>query len=215
MKTEQVKFWEGSFGKSYTDRNTLTHEAWNQAYVEKYGITKLELNNKLLEELPRDSKILEVGCNTGQQLEGLQRQGFTQLYGIELQWYAVEQARSLLNRVNVVQGSGFDLPFRDNYFDVVCTNGVLIHIAPDDLPRIMREMHRCSARYIMGFEYYAEQTQSIDYRGNQGFMWKADYAQLFQQHLPDLRLVRKEVVPYVTEAEKGNEDCLYLLEKPC
>ena len=213
MKTEQTKFWEGEFGKSYTNRNTLNHEDWNQSYVEKYGITKLELNNRLIGHLPKDSKILEVGCNTGQQLEGLQRQGFSQLYGIELQWYAVEQARSLLEQVNILQGSGFDLPFRDRYFDLVCTNGVLIHIAPDDLPTIMEEMYRSSNRYIMGFEYYANEVTEINYRGNQGFMWKADYAQLFQNQFPDLKVVKKEVVPYIVEAERGNEDCLYLLEK--
>lgn len=213
METKQTQFWQGNFGKSYTDRNTLGHESWNQSYVEKYGTTKLALNDKLIGDLPRDSKILEVGCNTGQQLEGFQRQGFTQLYGVELQWYAVEQAQSRLHHINVLQGSGFDLPFRDNYFDLVCTNGVLIHISPDDLPRIMKEMCRCTRRYIMGFEYYAEETQSINYRGNDGFMWKADYARLFCDYLSNLQTVKKEIVPYVSEAERGNEDCLYLLEK--
>lgn len=213
METEQTQFWKGKFGKSYTDRNTLTHEDWNRAYVDKYGMTKLALNEKLMDSLPRDSKILEVGCNTGQQLEGLQKMGFTQLYGIELQWYAVKRAQSMLDGVNILQGSGFDLPFRDNYFDLVCTNGVLIHISPNDLPRIISEMYRCSRRYIMGFEYYAEEMQSINYRGNDGFMWKADYAQLFCDYLPNLQIAKKEVVPYISKAEQGNEDCLYLLEK--
>lgn len=156
------------------------------------------MNRRLIGSLPKDSKILEVGCNTGMQLRGLQANGFTHLYGIELQWYAVERAKAQLKHVNVIQGSGFDMPFKDNYFDVVCTNGVLIHIAPDDLPRIMSEIYRCSNRYIMGFEYYAEQTQDINYRNNQGVLWKADYAQLFK-----------------SETEKGNKNCLYLLEKSC
>ena len=124
-----------------------------------------------------------------------------------------QRAQSLLDGVNVLQGSGFDLPFRDNYFDLVCTNGVLIHISPDDLPRIMSEMCRCSRRYIMGFEYYAKEMQNINYRGNEGFLWKADYAQKFCDHLPNLQIVKKEIVPYVSETEQGNEDCLYLLEK--
>lgn len=121
METEQMQFWKGDFGKSYTDRNTLSHEAWNQGYLDRYGITKLAMNEKLIGHLPKDIK--------------------------------------------------------------------------------------------MGFEYYAEETQGINYRGNDGYMWKADYTRLFCNHLPNLRVVKKEVIPYLSDNERGNEDCLYLLEK--
>ncbi len=51
------------------------------------------MNAAFIGELPREARILEVGCNTGMQLVGLQAMGFTNLYGIELQAYAVEKAR--------------------------------------------------------------------------------------------------------------------------
>ncbi len=213
LSTEQQEFWKGDFGRQYTDRNTRAHEEWNEFYIKLYGKTKMELNTAFLGHLAPDSPILEVGCNTGQQLEALKRQGFTNLYGVEVQWYAVEKAKSLLQNINVIQGSAFDLPFRDQYFQVVCTNGVLIHIAPADLPRIMDEMYRCSAKYIMGFEYYAPQLTAINYRGNEGFLWKGNYAQLFMDRFPDLRLAKVEMLPYITEAEKGNTDQMFLLEK--
>ena len=69
------------------------------------------------------------------QLDGLQRSGWTNLWGIELQEYAVELSKHYTNHVNIVQASGFDIPFKDNFFDLVVTNGVLIHIAPADLLR--------------------------------------------------------------------------------
>jgi pseudaminic acid biosynthesis-associated methylase len=147
------------------------------------------------------------------QLRGLQRAGFSNLYGIELQPYAVEQAKQTTRGINIVQGSGFDLPFRDGYFDLVCTSGVLIHVAPSDLPKFMSEMVRCSGRFIWGYEYYSEELTSIPYRGNDGFLWKADYASLFQRQFPDLRLAKKSLFPYVDEAERGNVDCMFLLEK--
>ncbi|MFC7668501.1 pseudaminic acid biosynthesis-associated methylase [Hymenobacter humi] len=115
--------------------------------------------------------------------------------------------------MNILQGSGFDLPFKDNYFDVVCTNGVLIHIAPEHLPRIMGEMVRCSGRYIMGYEYYAPETTPIKYRGNEGFLWKTDFAQVFLNNFPELRLVKQKLYPYINDAERGNQDVVYLLEK--
>jgi len=213
MKTKQIEFWSGEFGEEYTERNSYDSEGWDNFYISNWGISKPEMNNRFLGHLPKDARILEVGSNTGMQLNGLQRNGFTNLYGIELQKYAVERSKEFTKDVNVIQGSGFDIPFKDEFFDMVCTNGVLIHIAPDDLFKIMGEMYRTSKKYIWGFEYFAEELVDINYRGNSGFLWKADYAKLFLTQFPDLKLVKKEMFPYVSETEKGNVDCMYLLEK--
>ena len=211
-KTAQIEFWKSDFGKEYTDRSSfLTAEDWDQLYIKTWGITKPEMNKLFLDHLPRTSKILEVGCNTGMQLNGLQRMGFENLYGIELQPYAAEQAKKFTKNINIVCGSGFDLPFKDKYFDLVCTNGVLIHISPNDLPKIMGEMYRCSNKYIWGFEYYSEKLTEINYRGHENYLWKADYASLFMQQFPDLKLVKREKYPYVESPE--NVDHMYLLEK--
>ncbi len=86
MKTQQIYFWSGNFGREYTDRNTMNHEAWNQQYVEKYGISRLDINHELLWDLPKNLRILEVGCNTGQQIEALRQFGFENITGIELQF---------------------------------------------------------------------------------------------------------------------------------
>lgn len=213
QQTQQENFWAGDFGREYTNRNSRPLDEWNTFYRTIFGHTKLEMNAEFLSDLSRQARILEVGCNTGMQLVGLQAAGFEQLYGIELQAYAVEKAREFVRGANILQGSGFDLPFKDNYFDVVCTNGVLIHIAPADLPRIMAEMVRCSGRYLMGFEYYATETTPIKYRGNEGFLWKTDFAQVFLNNFPELRLVKQKLYPYIAETERGNQDVVYLLEK--
>ena len=107
--------------------------------------------------------------------------GFTNLHGIELQDYAVKKANELTKGINIIQGSGFEIPFGDNSFDLVYTHGVLIHINPNDLPKIMGEMNRVSSKYIWGFEYFNEETKQIPYRGHDGFMWKADYCDMFQK----------------------------------
>ena len=213
ITTQQEQFWSGEFGQQYTDRNTRDRDEWNDFYRQNWGLTKSEMNARFTSGWLPETRILEVGCNTGMQLRGLQDAGFTNLYGVELQAYAVEKAKQSTQHINIIQGSGFDLPFRDGFFDVVCTNGVLIHIAPDDLPAIMDEMVRCSRRYIWGFEYYSPELTTIPYRGNEGFLWKADYAALFQQRHPSLRLVKQELFPYVSAGESGNIDYMYLLEK--
>ncbi len=211
--TQQEQFWAGDFGQQYTDRNTRDPQEWDAFYRQILGLTKTDMNAQFIGDLPRDARILEVGCNTGMQLVGLQNMGFTNLYGVELQPYAVEKAKQHTSGINIIQGSGFDLPFRDGFFDVVCTNGVLIHIAPNDLPRIMGEMVRCSRRYIWGYEYYNSELTEIRYRGNEGFLWKADYAAVFEQHFPELHVVKRALFPYVDATEQGNVDSMYLLEK--
>ncbi|MGI8952500.1 MAG: pseudaminic acid biosynthesis-associated methylase [Chitinophagaceae bacterium] len=213
IHTKQEEFWLGEFGKQYTERNSKNDNEWDDFYRKNYGLTKLEMNELFIGDFERDYKILEAGCNYGLQLRGLQRMGFNQLYGIELQPFAVEKAKALTSEINIIQGSGFDIPFKNNYFDIVCTHGVLIHISPDNLEKFMDEMHRCSKKYIWGFEYFSEKVMSVNYRGNEGFLWKADYAQIFLERFPDLKLLKKEFYPYVSDSEKGNVDCMYLLEK--
>jgi pseudaminic acid biosynthesis-associated methylase len=213
METNQIKFWTGDFGKEYTDRNSRSQNEWDQFYLENYGITKVDMNQQFIGAVDKSAKILEVGCNTGMQLAGLQRMGFENLYGIEIQAYAVQKAKEFTQNINIIQGSGFDIPFKDNYFDIVCTNGVLIHIDPNDLPLMMAEMVRCTKKYIWGFEYHADSVTNINYRGNEGFLWKADYSELFLKNFKNLKLVKKTIYPFVKDAEKGNKDCMYLLEK--
>lgn len=211
--SEQEKFWSGEFGKAYTERNSHELDNWNKFYKETWGTTRTAMNEIALKGLAKDIKILEVGCNTGMQLRGLQAMGFSSLYGIEIQYYAVERAKDFTKQINIIQGSAFDLPFRDGYFDLVYTSGVLIHIAPDDLPRVMDEMYRCSSKYIWGWEYFAEEVTSINYRGNEGFLWKANFGQLFLDRFPNLKMVAYQDYPYIKENEKGNVDRMYLLEK--
>jgi pseudaminic acid biosynthesis-associated methylase len=213
MNTQQIDFWTGDFGRDYTVRSNYTPESWDQFYIQNYGVTKLVMNADALQDLPKDARILEVGCNIGLQLIGLQRMGFTNLYGIELQQYAVEKAKSITKGIQIIQGSGFNLPFKDGFFDLVCTNGVLIHIAPEHHHAFMGEIVRCSRRLVMGYEYHAKELTQIPYRGHDGFLWKADFAAIYQSHFPELKLVHEKTYPYVNRQEAGNQDSVFVLEK--
>lgn len=212
IKNTQENFWSSDFGKEYTDRNSRDTKDWDKFYLDTYGVTKTAINERVLGSLSKDAKILEVGCNTGMQLVGLQNMGFTNLYGVELQPYAVEQAKKYTQNINIIQGSGFELPFKDNYFDLVCTNGVLIHIAPENHQGFMSEIVRCSKKYITGFEYFIEgEVESVNYRGNEGFLWKADFCSIYKKTFPNLDVIQKDFYPYITD---GNlVDCMFLLEK--
>src|SRR5262249_49181074 len=146
--TRQMQIWEGEFGKDYTDRNALLVDQMQTSYKRDFGHTRTEMNAVFLGALDRSIRILEVGSNIGLQLACLQGMGFRSLYGIELQPYAVERSKTVSKNINLIQGSAFDIPYKDCYFDLVFTSGVLIHIAPTDIATVLNEIFRCSNRYI-------------------------------------------------------------------
>jgi hypothetical protein len=78
------------------------------------------------------------------------------------------------------------------------------------LPDVLREIHRCTRKYIFGFEYYSEETKEIPYRGYSDLLWKADFARKYLDLFDDLALVKEERIKYL-----GNEnvDAMFLLRK--
>ena len=57
MKTEQIKFWEGEFGKEYTDRNSFDFSEWESFHVRNWGHKKADIMSSILDVLPFDAKI--------------------------------------------------------------------------------------------------------------------------------------------------------------
>jgi len=208
--TQQIQKWSGEFGKEYTDRNTLLFDEWEAALKKNYGITRTEMNMEFIGNLDRSIRILEVGSNVGNQLVCLKKMGFQFLYGIELQQYAVELSKSRTSNINIIQGSAFDIPYKDGFFDLVFTSGVLIHISPTDIIDAINEIYRCSKRYIWGFEYFSDKYSEIPYRGNNQLMWKGDFKQKYIEEFPELSLVKEKKYKYLYNE---NIDTMFLLQK--
>ncbi len=113
--------------------------------------------------------------------------------------------------INIIEGNTFDIPFKDNYFDLVFTSGVLIHINPENINKALDELYRCSNSYIWGFEYFIPVGyEMIQYRGKEELLWKTDFSRLFLDRFSDLFLVKKKIIKYTNSK---NEDMMYLLRK--
>jgi pseudaminic acid biosynthesis-associated methylase len=203
---EQVNFWEGKFGDAYTIRNSNDP---NKLFKEKLGVTRTQLNKEFFSDLDKNSRIFEVGCNRGNQIKILKKMGFSNLTGIEINKNAINLAREDKD-LCIMEANAFDIPFKDNYFDLVFTSGVLIHIAPENLEKVIKEMVRVSNRYIFGFEYFSENCENIEYRGNKNKLWKNNFPQLFLKLNPSLKLIKSKKMPYLDGS--GNIDIAYLLE---
>jgi len=208
--SKQITKWKDKFGKEYTNRNALTLDELERMYENNYGLSRTELNNIFIGKFNHSIKILEVGSNIGNQLLLLQKMGFKNLYGIEINDYAVELSKQRTNNINIIQGSAFDIPFKNKYFDLVFTSGLLIHIAHYDINLVLNEIYRCTKEYIWGFEYYEEKYTEIIYRGKKDLLWKANFAQLYLNLFENIKLIKEKKIKYLNN---DNIDVMFLLKK--
>lgn len=209
MPTTEEKFWSSGFGTEYLERNKFSNKDLDQLYINNFGIARSKLNKEFLGKL-KLKNILEVGCNVGNQLAMLQTQGFKNLYGIEIFPEAVENAKSYTKNINIIHGSVFDIPFKDNHFDLVFTAGVLIHINPKDTKMAFKEIYRVSNKYIWGYEYYSPRYMALNYRDNKNRLWKNDFCQMYLDLFPSLKIIKRKKLKYLNSE---NRDEMFLLKK--
>ena len=208
--TKQMKKWKGDFGYHYTDRNTFTVSEQDKVYMKEFGIPATKLFKSVVGKLDKDIRILEIGSNSGNMLRLFRALGFKNVYGIEINKYAVETCRTKTKDVNIIEGSALDVPFKDGYFDLVFTAGVLIHISPKDIKKVISEIYRCSNRYILGIEFFADSYREVNYRGNKDLLWKTDFRKLYLDTFKGLSGVSAKKIQY---QDSDKENMIFLLEK--
>lgn len=188
MIRETEAFWAGEFGDEYTKRNVgrvvanrrFFHRAFFHAMAAMQFVRQGE------------ASLLEVGCGSGENLEAVvaafadARDGVRlTAAGIDLNELAVGAARA--KGFDVAHGSFLSAEVGEA--DIVLAKGVLIHIAPDDLPLAYERIHRASARWILIAEYYNPVPVEVEYRGHAGRLWKRDFAGEMLERYPRLALV--------------------------
>ena len=190
------ELWGGEFGDAYVERNREAGES-RRAFWES-----------LLADYPV-GRVLEVGCNTGANLRWLVGGG-REVYGVDVNRKALAELRQGLPDVNAMCGTARDLPFRDRWFDLVFTMGVLIHQPPEALPLVIAEVVRCSRRYVLCGEYYADQVTEVPYRGQTGALFKRNFGGLYLEFFPDL-VLRKQ--GFLSRQEGWDDVTYWLFEK--
>ena len=75
---------------------------------------------------------------------------------------------------------------------MIFTSTVLIHIAPEYLKVVMKEICRCTKHYVCGLEYYNKKFKEINYRGKDELLWKGDYSKEYLKFCPDLQIVKEK-----------------------
>jgi SAM-dependent methyltransferase len=93
--------------------------------------------DRRLAKLPRDARVLDVGCSDGSGSEVLRQRG---AWGVDIYRPALERGA----RANPVQADVRKLPYRDRSFDAVVALDVIEHFDKDDALGLLGELERVS-----------------------------------------------------------------------
>jgi spore coat polysaccharide biosynthesis protein SpsF len=191
--------WGGTFGDHYVDRNLNA------------GKHRGPFWKDLLSRYPVGN-ILEVGCNIGANLRWLAAElPAHQVYGVDINARALEVLRGDLPVVNALWCPARSLPFRDAWFDMTFTMGVLIHQPENTLPLVMAEVVRCSKGYVFCAEYFSETAVEVPYHNQQGALFKRNYGKLYEDLFPELELVEQG---FLSREEGWDDVTFWMFKKP-
>ena len=203
-ETEQERFWAGEFGNDYTNRNS-------QDLLLRSKLIRLQ---RILSRTNSVNSIVELGCNRGLNLQALKllNDAF-KLEGYEINTSAAQKAKEL-NIADIFCGTITQEIANNKKFDLAFTSGVLIHIHPDKLHEVYKNLVALSSRYILIIEYYNPTPIEVTYRGHGERLFKRDFAgELIDTYNLDLI---DYGFSYRREKLMMNDDSSwFLLEKRC
>lgn len=203
-KTEQEYFWAGEFGNEYIKRNT------SENLLPSY----LNLWSEIISKTSDIKSCLEFGANIGVNLQALKLLiPDLDMHAVEINETACnEHLAKFMDKANICNQSILEYQ-ADEKYDLVYTNGVLIHINPNELNSVYEKMYQSSAKYILISEYYNPTPVSVTYRGNENKLFKRDFAGEMMDKYPELKLVDYGFRYHRDNNFKSDDDTWFLLEK--
>ena len=170
-----------------------------KSYMPIYHLQEIFLEEYFARVAP--GKILEFGCGFGRHLEYLRRIPKLDVYGFDQSKSMVEGmrwARKPWREKHVMIGQPLhELPYADGEFDVVFTVSVLIHIRPQDLHEILREMWRVSGGHVLHIENNDTDETYVTSKEHDG-CWAHDLKAAYAEAIPEADL---EIAPSLFEIE--------------
>jgi len=101
-----------------------------------------DLINSFLKEVEFDSstRILDIGCGTGNHSDLLQKVTQGKIYGIEPSTGMLNKAKQKKSKVVYKQGDAEHIPFEDQYFDFIYMTDVIHHVP--NIGKMFAEIYR-------------------------------------------------------------------------
>ena len=179
FETDQEEFWAGNFGSEYIQRNNY----------DLLLSTNLDFFARALRVTRGIQTCIEFGSNIGMNLKALKLLRHTlQLHAIEINAEAVQELAKIIPSDNILHGSILNFN-PSQVWDLVLIKGVLIHIAPDALPKVYDKLVASTGKYLLVAEYYNPTPVAVPYRGHTDRLFKRDFAGEIMDRHPNLQLL--------------------------
>ena len=172
-------------------------------YSDKYYIPRslmlCEEVKKIFKE-KNDISICELGCNVGRNLYYLKKEGYRNLVGTDVN-------NKMLEKMHITYPKLFNFGYTDihnlpieyflekvpsNWFELIFTMGVLMHVPDNLIYQVVKDMIRVSKKYILIFELEKNRKKKGDYH------WSRRYKHIFEilkaKHLKEIN-VDKTISP--------------------
>ncbi len=176
---QQEEFWQGEFGNEYTERNC----------GDFYKVGNLNFWAEITNLTGQLNSTLELGCNRGLNLDAINDlHRHITLRGIEINKKAV--AIAIKKKYEVLNLSISEKIPINLKSELVFTSGVLIHINPNKLENVYRNLYNLSSKYILINEYFSTNPEEILYRSTPDRLWKRDFAKELKLLYPELELIK-------------------------
>ena len=96
----------------------------------------------------RRGRLLDFGCDNGVMLNFFRDYDLA-LFGVDINRQSIERGRTLYPDFDLRTSTGLEIPFEDDFFDVVLAAAVLKHIRPADRGALYDEFQRVSSHLLV------------------------------------------------------------------
>jgi len=203
FKTDQEKFWAGTFGDQYIQRNQS----------ELLLASNISFFSKAIAQTSGVKSVIEFGANIGMNLKALSLLlPESELFAVEINCSAANQLKKTIPEKNISNTSILDfLP--QNQCDLSLIKGVLIHINPEELHTVYEKLINSTRKYLLVAEYYNPSPVAIDYRGHSDRLYKRDFAGEIMEQYSEMKLIDYGFVYHKDPNFPQDDVTWFLLEK--
>ena len=120
----------------------------------------------------KEWRVLEVGCNCGRNIGHMLRAGYKNIEGVEINPQAVEYARTYCpeaaNRMTVADAQSFLAMKPTDYYDLIYTQSILMHIPPED-DYLFGQMTRVASKMLFVSEVEVQGGNLLRHKYNRNY----------------------------------------------
>ena len=183
---EILKYFQSSdndvWYKLYSKYIDKDFKNWNHYYITKMKL-KRKFNKQVIKHYDKRKPVLECGCGFGKTSIFYASLGMNS-YAMDLEQTMVDKTKELSRKINknnevkCLCGDIFNIPFKDKFFIVTHSSGVLEHFQDDEIVKIINEELRVSDYMVFSVPTKYFEKKML---GNERFMSKKEWKKIISR----------------------------------